>query len=420
MGRLLVFGTSHTVAPARLRDGLYMDEEAVRGFLESLAGDDAFHEAALLHTCTRLEVYATVHGVERAEASIIDRLAAGDAALEDEIRGHSYAFTDTPAARHLLRVAAGLDSIVLGEAQILGQVRAAAEIAARSGTLGTVLTRVFQAGVRAGRRARAETNLNLGPTSLAAAAVRLALDASADFPAQHVLVLGAGDTARLVARHVAKRRPARLVIANRSPAAANHLATELGAEAAALSNLADLATRATVIIAATSAPEPILSARDLRLVMSARQGLPLVVVDLGRPRNVEAPGVVPEGLTLYDLDGLAEVVEANSERQAGEIPSVERIIDEELEAYLAWRRSRDVLPHVLALRRHFFDVGRREVAAFEKRFGSDQRDMLEAYTQALLSKLLHEPTVRIKRTDRETEEGLAALAAVESLFGLDV
>lgn len=420
MGRLLVFGTSHTVAPARLRDGLYMNEEAVRGFLDSLAGDDAFREAVLLHTCTRLEVYAIVDDPEAAETRIIDLLAAGDMALEDEIRSHSYAFTDTPAARHLLRVAAGLDSIVLGESQILGQVRAAADIAAKCGTLGSVLGRLFQAGVRTGKRTRAETNLNLGPTSLAAAAVRLALDASTDFPTQHVLVLGAGETARLVARHVAKRRPAQLVIANRSPEPAERLAAELGAEAAGLDDLADLIRTATVMIAATAASEPILSARDLEELMSARAGLPLVVVDLGRPRNVEAPDVQLPGLTVHDLDGLASVVESNRELQAAEIPLVDRIVDEQLETYLAWRRSRDVLPHVLALREHFFDTGRRELEAFERRFGQDQRETLEAYTRGLLSKLLHEPTVHIKRTDRDTAEGLATLEAVESLFDLDV
>ncbi len=420
MGRLLVVGTSHAVAPARLRDGLYMDEAAVGGFLESLAGDGAFREAALLHTCTRVEVYAAGDDPESAEASIIRLLAGGDAALEDEIRQHSYALTDRAAARHLLRVAAGLDSIVLGETQILGQVRSAAEIASRSGALGSTLTRVFQAAVRSGKRARAETSLNTGPTSLAAAAVRLTLDAAPDYTEQRVLVVGAGETARLVARHVAKRRPADLVIANRSLAPAECLAAELGARAVSLDAIAEQALQASVIIAATGAAAPILSAELLERLMRERDGQALAVVDLGRPRNVETPTECPSNLSLHDLDGLAEVVEANNQRQAGEIPRVEQIVDEELEDYLAWRRTRTVLPHILALREHFFDAGRRELEAFEKRFEPDQRDALETYTRALLSKLLHEPTVHIKRADRDTAEGLATLEAVESLFDLDV
>lgn len=420
MGRLLVVGTSHAVAPARLRDGLYMDEAAVGGFLGSLAGDGLFREAALLHTCTRVEVYVAGDDPERAEDSIMRLLAGGDAALEDEIRQHSYALTDRAAARHLLRVAAGLDSIVLGETQILGQVRSAAEIASRSGTLGSTLTRVFQAAVRSGKRARAETSLNSGPTSLAAAAVRLTLDAAPDYTEQRVLVIGAGETARLVARHVAKRRPADLVIANRSTERAECLADELGVRAVPLDEIPEQALHATVIIAATGSAEPLLSAELLERLMQARDGKALVVVDLGRPRNVETPSDLPSNLVVHDLDGLAEGVEANCQRQLGEIPRVEQIVDEELEDYLAWRRSRTVLPHILALREHFFDAGRRELEAFENRFGPDQRDALETYTRALLAKLLHEPTVHIRRADRDTAEGLATLEAVESLFDLDV
>ncbi|MGI9039364.1 MAG: glutamyl-tRNA reductase [Gemmatimonadota bacterium] len=420
MGRLLVFGTSHRVAPSRLRDGLYMDEEAVTGFLDGLTNLAVIDEAVLLHTCTRLEVYVRTSDIEAAENEIVRRLAGDDDTRLEEVANHSYALADAAVAQHLLRVAAGLDSIVLGETQILGQVRDAARIAARHGATGPILTRLFATAVRAGKRARAETRLCQGPTSLAAAGVRLALQASDDFPSQTVLVVGAGETARLTARHVAKRRPRRLVIANRSRPGAERLAAELGGDAASLTDLGALAREATVVVAATSAAEPVLTEAHLEEAMADRGDRPLVVIDLGRPRNVAVPYREIPGLAIHDLDGLAESIGRNRDRQSAEVPRVEAIIDEEVERFTAWHRSREVLPHLRALRRHFFEAGRREFENHEARFGLDQREALEAYTRTLLSKLLHEPTVRIKQTDRETAEGLATLDAVAALFDLDV
>jgi glutamyl-tRNA reductase len=420
MGRLLVFGTSHRVAPSRLRDGLYMDEDAVTGFLDGLTDLAVIDEAVLLHTCTRLEVYVRTSDIEAAENEIVRRLAGDDDTRLEEVANHSYALADAAVAQHLLRVAAGLDSIVLGETQILGQVRDAVRIAARHGATGPILTRLFATAVRAGKRARAETRLCQGPTSLAAAGVRLALQASDDFPSQTVLVVGAGETARLTARHVAKRRPRRLVIVNRSRPGAERLAAELGGDAASLTDLGALAREATVVVAATSATEPVLTEAHLEEAMADRGDRPLVVIDLGRPRNVAVPHREIPGLAIHDLDGLAESIGRNRDRQSAEVPRVETIIDEEVEHFTAWHRSREVLPHLRALRRHFFEAGRREFENHEARFGLDQREALEAYTRTLLSKLLHEPTVRIKQADRETAEGLATLDAVAALFDLDV
>lgn len=420
MGRLLVFGTSHTVAPARLRDGLYMDEESVVALLERLGEMDGIDEVALLHTCTRLEVYALVDDADDAEAAIVGLLAADDAERRAEIQRHSYALTDRSAARHLLRVAAGLDSIVLGESQILGQVREAARLATAVDATGPILRRLFASAVRAGKRTRAETDLARGPTSLAAAGVRLALQASDDFPSQTVLVVGAGETARLTARHVAKRGPGRLVIANRSAGPARCLAAELDGEVIGLDDVPRLAREATVIVTAVAGTQPVLRADDLVVAMRERPDRPLVIVDLGRPRNVEPPAAAIPNLALHDLDGLAETVGKNRDRQVEEIPRVEALVEEELERFSKWRQGREVLPHLQALRRHFFEVGRREAESQEANFGEDQRDALRAYTHSLISKLLHQPTLRIKQTDRETAEGHARLEAVESLFDLDV
>jgi len=420
MGRLLVFGTSHTVAPARLRDGLYMDEESVVALLQRLGGMDGIDEVALLHTCTRLEVYALVDDTDDAEGAIVGLLAAGDAKRRAEIQRHSYALTDRSAARHLLHVSAGLDSIVLGESQILGQVREAARLATAVDATGPILRRLFASGVRAGKRTRAETDLARGPTSLAAAGVRLALQASDDFPSQTVLVVGAGETARLTARHVAKRGPARLVIANRSTEPARCLAAELDGEVIGLHDVPRLAREATVIVTAVAGTEPVLRADDLVAAMRERPDRPLIIVDLDRPRNVEPPAAAIPNLTLHDLDGLAETVGENRDRQVEEIPRVQVIVEEELERFSKWRQGREVLPHLRALRRHFFEVGRREAESQEANFGEDQREALRAYTHSLISKLLHQPTVQIKQTDRETAEGHARLEAVESLFDLDV
>ena len=417
MGRILVVGTSHSVAPAELRDGLHLDRETTARLLVALAQEPCIDEAAILNTCTRLEVYALATDEEAAEAAILDAVCGGDPARRERISDHSYGLTDDAAVRHLLRVAAGLDSIVLGEPQILGQVRQAAALAVDADTSGPILRRLFAAGVRAGKRTRAETRLARGPTSLAAAGVRLALRASDDFPAQRVLIIGAGETASLAARHVAKRGPARLTVLNRTPDGARRLAGEIGCRWASLDDLDRQLEEATVVIAATSAPEPLLPAE--RLARRLARGKPrLVVVDLGRPRNVERPPAPLPGLSLHDLDGLAETVERNRRRQEREIPRVEAIVDEEVDRFLAWRRGRQSLPHVRALRRRFFETGQREVRSHAASF--DDPEALEAYTRSLIAKLLHEPTVRIKGTDRSSPEGEARLDALTRLFDLDL
>ncbi len=424
MGRILALGTSHAVAPARFRDGMYMDEVAVREFLSDLMSDDLFDEAVLLHTCTRSETYVVVRDAEAAEEALVQRLAGGPAGAANlearaaEIREHSYGLSGHEAGRHLLRVAAGLDSIILGESQILGQVKEAVSVANSVGATGPVLSHLFMGAIRAGKRARSETQLGTGPTSLASAGVRLALSASGSFPEQTVLVVGAGETASLTARHVAKRGPARLLIVNRSPERAQALANELGGEAHPLDSLLDLAAEATVIISATSAAEPVLSASDLAAIMGHRPHLPLVCVDLGRPRNVERLADPIPNLTLHDLDGLAERVEENRKRQASEIPIAEQIVDEELERFSAWRRERDVVPVLTALRSRFFETGAREVEAQVKRVGSERRDEIERYTQALLAKLLHGPTTRLKEVGRGSGDGAALVEALRELFEL--
>ncbi|MEN8145655.1 MAG: glutamyl-tRNA reductase [Gemmatimonadota bacterium] len=423
MVRILALGTSHAVAPARFRDGMYMDEPAVREFLSDLMSADLFEEAVLLHTCTRSETYAVVRDTEAAEEELVQRLAgrpfaAPMEARAAEIREHSYGLSGLEAGRHLLRVAAGLDSIILGEAQILGQVKEAVAVASSVGATGPVLSHLFRGAIRAGKRARSETQLGTGPTSLASAGVRLAVSASESFPEQTVLVVGAGETASLTARHVAKRRPARLLIVNRTLERAQALAGELGGEAHPLESLVDLAAEAAVIISATSAQEPVLSGGDLTAVMERRPRQPLVCVDLGRPRNVERLAGPIANLTIHDLDGLAERVELNRERQAGEIPKAESIVDEELERFAAWRRERRVVPVLTALRDRFFETGAREVEAQVKRMGPERRDELERYTQALLAKLLHVPTTRIKEVDRETDRGAALLDSLRELFEL--
>jgi glutamyl-tRNA reductase len=398
-----------------------MDEASVREFLSDLMADDLFEEAVLLHTCTRSETYAVVRDTEAAEETLIQRLAAGAPNLEAraaDIREHSYGLSGREAGRHLLRVAAGLDSIILGEAQILGQVKEAVAVANSVGATGPILSHLFMGAIRAGKRTRSETKLGTGPTSLASAGVRLALAASGSFPEQTVLVIGAGETASLTARHVAKCRPGRLIIVNRSPERARTLASELGGEALPMESLLDAAAEATVIISATSAPEPMLSAEDLSAIMGRRADRPLVCVDLGRPRNLGRLACPIANLTVHDLDGLAEQVELNRELQAGEIPAAEHIVDEELEHFSAWRREREVVPVLTALRRQFFETGAREVEAQVKRVGPERRDEIERYTRGLLAKLLHGPTTRLKEIDRASGEGAALLEALRELFEL--
>jgi glutamyl-tRNA reductase len=418
MSRLFAIGTSHVVAPASLREALAMSKERARRFLSELDSVlPTVHEAAILSTCTRTEIFLVAPDRSAAER-VRDRLASR--AEDHGVRPdrHIYLLEAEAAARHVFRVAAGLDSIVLGEGQILSQVKEARRLAWAEGTCGTVLCQLLDDAVRCGKRIRTETGLNRGSVSIASAAVRFLEQELGGLQGRTVLVLGTGETGGLAARVLAKRGTESLVVVNRTRRSAEALAREVGARAESLRDLADVLAHCDAAVCATASAEPVLGSDLLGRVQRARSARPLVLVDIANPRAVDPAATAIPGIVLIDLDDMREHVEGTQAQRQEEVEPAERILDEELSRFLQWLDSRDVVPLLRALREAFHEIGDEVLEAEIRRFGEEHREPLSRATQRLLNKLLHAPTVRLKSLDPSMSTDLLKLRAIEDLFAL--
>ncbi|MFW6090194.1 MAG: glutamyl-tRNA reductase [Gemmatimonadota bacterium] len=418
LGGLFAIGTSHVVAPTSLREALAMSRERARRFLVELDSVlPTVHEAAILSTCTRTEIYLVAPERSAAE-KVRDRLASRGAGRGMKTERHIYLFEGEAAARHVFRVAAGLDSIVLGEGQILSQVKDARRLAWAEGTCGTVLCQLLDDAVRCGKRIRTETALNRGSVSIASASVRFLERELGGLQGRAVLVLGTGETGGLAARVLAKRGPESLVVVNRTRRAAEALAREVGARAESLRDLADVLAHCDAAICATASADPVLGPDLLRRVQRARTSRPLVLVDIANPRDVDPAAAEIPGIVLIDLDDMREHVEGTHAQRQAEVEPAERILEEELGRFLQWLDSRDVVPLLRALRETFHEIGDEVLEAEIRRFGEEHREPLSRATQRLLNKLLHAPTVRLKSLDPSMNTDLLKLRAIEDLFAL--
>ena len=416
---ILLLGVSHHSAPAAVRDALAMERDEVAEFLQQLRLPSApITELVVMSTCNRTEFYASTTDAPAAGQALCDACDAflGVPHLGDP--AYAYVRRETDAVTHLFRVAAGLDSMMVGEHQILGQVRDALVVADAVGASGVLTSRLFHAAINAGNRARNETGIARGAVSVALAAVRMAAKVLGDFTNQRVLIVGAGETGQLAAKHFAKESPSQLVILNRTLERARIVAEDLHGTARPLDDLMDALHHTDIVVTATSATEPIVTRDMLAQVMRSRAGRPLVIVDIASPRDVDpAAADIPE-LFLYDLDSLQSIVEQNRRAREKEIPKAERILGKEVGHFTEWYRALQVKPTIRALRLSFEEIARAEAELHAKHFHQSERELLDRFTGALVNKLLHHPTIRIKQLDRSTGDGVAKLAAVQDLFAL--
>lgn len=418
---LLVLGTSHQTAPARIREEIQFgaaDVEALCGRLRG-AREDVL-ELSVLSTCNRTEVYSLVRDFSRGQRLIRSAVEAQKGVTHLTNGRYTFSMEGPAAVRHLFRVAAGIESLMVGEPQILGQVRDAHKLADLHRSSGAVMSRLFDSALRVGKRARTETQIGRGTVSVAYAAVEMALKVFDGLEKHTVVVIGAGETGALVARHMAEQRPGRLVILNRTPARATQLAAELGAESRSLDDIADVLRDASVVVTATSSPEPVLQSDHLQKVMKKRGSSPLVLIDISNPRNIDPAVGRIDSIFLYDIDALEAIAEQNRARRAKEIPKVETIVEEEVAQFIGWYDSLQVVPVIRALRDSFHATAEREMDKYARRLKDADRETLRAYTRALLNKLLHQPTSRIRNVDPTTHRGVHKLVAIQELFELEL
>jgi glutamyl-tRNA reductase len=394
---LTLVGLSHHVAPVELRERVTLDLEAAAALARSLG------DAVCLSTCNRTELY--VDGID--EAAV---LAALEQLAGESLDGVVYRLHEDAAALHLFRVAAGLDSLVPGEGEILGQVRAAYE----SVEPGSLVDHVFRQALAVGKRVRTETAIGESPASVSSAAAALAAQVFGDLSGRRVLLIGAGRIGELAASNLASRGADIAFVANRTLETAHELAQRFGGRALTLDDLAPALGEVDVVVSSTSAPAPVLHARDV----PGRRRTPLFFIDIAVPRDLDAEIGRLDGCFLYDIDDLEAVVAETLAGRRAEAERAEELVAEEAERFRAWRASLDVVPAITSLRARAEEIRNAELAKLKGRVSDDERRTIESVTSQILNKLLHLPTIRMKEA-AVSPDGAAYADAVRHLFGLE-
>lgn len=423
---LICVGLSHHTAPVELREQLAFSGSKLRAGLQHLRPPDAeppldIHEAVILSTCNRLEIYGLSQNADTGIARITQFLSTFHGIPEPTFAPYLYIHRDENAAAHLLRVAAGLDSMIIGESEILGQVRRAHEIARGQGAAGQVLSALFEGAVRAGRRVRYETAINERPASIPSAAVELAYEQCGTLEGAQVLVVGAGDMGALTAKALMAHGTDGIIVSNRSYPRAVQLANQWDGCAVTFDRLAEAMEEVDIIISATGAPHTVIKRDMVAEVMAQRAHRPLLIIDIAVPRDVEPDVVGIAGVTLHDIDDLESRVDSNLARRETNIPRAEEIVAEETENFVAWFRALDVVPTIVDLRKQAEAVREAEVdrALRQLQELSDQeREIIEILSRRIVNKLLHEPTVRLKR-HANGHSGFYYTETLRELFALD-
>jgi len=420
-GELLTLGASHKTAPLELREKLALPEGRATRVLEELTGHDSIHEAVALFTCNRTELHLVAADSVEAENAALTILSRQAGIGPTELLGAIYSMRGSEAVTHLFAVAAGLDSMIVGEAEIQGQVKRAYELALVAGVTGPVSNRLFRDALAAGKRVRAETAIGRSHVTVSSVAVSLAADfLEGDLGSRRVLVIGAGENAELAARALHERGVSTVFVANRRYDRALGLAQRFGGEAVAFDDMPGQLESADIVVSSTGAPHQILGRDELELVAARRPNRPLVLIDLAVPRDIDPDLAGCPGIALYDMDDLQRTVADNLGGREAEAARARELVAEEVDRFERWLASLDVVPTISALRQHGEQVVEHVLRDNESRWESlsaGDRERVEALARSVVSRLLHEPTLRLKGSVGE-ESSYRYVHALRELFGL--
>jgi glutamyl-tRNA reductase len=419
---LLLVGISYRTAPVELRERVDFHTRGVAEALSALAGRGSTREAVIVSTCNRAELYVASDDVVATRTDLERFIGDFNGIPPSEVAPHLYDVVGLDAARHLFRVAAGLESLVVGEPQILGQVKEAHTVATATQTAGPVLNRLFHSSFAVGKRVRTETGLGVGAVSVSYAAVALARKIFGNLTGRNVLVIGAGEMGKLTALHVKSQGVQHMTIVSRTMAHAARTAEAIGgASAAPWDEMDAIMSASDIVITATGAASPILTKARVEAVMRPRRNRPLFIIDIALPRDVEAAAGEIEQVFLYNIDDLQASVRENLTRRASEVSRAEAIVVEEVDKFGSWLRSRGAIPTVVALRQRFEAIRRAELERLDFKLSAlppEARARVDEITHLIIEKLLLTPTERLKAIgDAETVGAYSE--ALTRLFGLN-
>jgi glutamyl-tRNA reductase len=417
--QLIALGLSYKSAPLALLEKVAFPHAFLSEALKQLLEQTPLLEAAIVSTCHRTEIYGVAANDARGvPESVIRFFSRVHRVPETELRPHMRCYENQEAVVHLFAVAAGLESMVLGEPQVLGQVREAYGEALGCGTTGKILSRLFRTAVRVGKRARTETAICRTPLSISSLAVSLAEQVLGCLEGKRALVVGAGEMSATAAGLLRKRGVDELDVVSRTQERAFHLASTLEGRALAWEDLSAVLRRVDLVISSTAAPHPVLRAETIRAAMSGRHR-PLVLIDIAVPRDIEPEAGQIPNVHLFNMEGLQAVVEKNLKERTREIPAVEVILKSEADEFVSWFRTLKAVPTLRALRDRAESIRSRELERAFQKLGSlseRERQIIEQLSCRIVTKLLHQPTVRLKRLADRSD---SLEEAARELFGLD-
>ncbi len=420
---IVVVGLSHKTAPVEIREKLSIQEAKLEGAIAHLRSYPHIEEVALISTCNRLEIYAVTSETEQGVREIAQFLSEVGRIPLHQLRRHLFVLLHQDALRHLMRVAAGLESLVLGEGQILAQVKNTHKLAQKYKGIGRLLDRLFKQAITAGKRVRSETNIGTGAVSISSAAVELAQTKVQDLAACRVTIIGAGKMSRLLVQHLLAKGTTNISIVNRSQRRAEELASkfpEAQIQIYALSEMMSAIAVSEMAFTSTAATEPILDRAKLETSLVLDQSL--MLFDISVPRNVHADVQGMEKVEAYNVDDLKAVVAQNHESRRQMAQEAEALLEEEVAAFELWWRSLDTVPTISSLRSKIESIREQELEKALSRLGTEfaekHQEVIEALTRGIVNKILHEPMVQL-RAQQDIEARKRCLKSLQMLFDLD-
>lgn len=413
---LLAVGLNHNTAPVALRERVSIGPEAVPEALAVLRAASGVDEAAIMSTCNRTEIYCTLGDSE--PDSVIHWLQGYHGLPDEQLRPHLYSHPNARAVQHVMRVASGLDSMVIGEPQVLGQLKTAYDTALQAGSIGNLLNRLFQNSFAVAKEVRSRTAVGNHPVSVAFAAVRLAQHIFGELRGYTALLLGAGETIELTARHLHKNGLGRMIIANRNLQRAQELAADYSAYAISMADMHQHLAEADIVIGSTSSPMPLIDVAQMQAAIQTRKHRPVFMVDMAVPRDIDPAVEDLSDVYLYTVDDLREVIEENLNNRYEAALEAEEIVNERVISFMDWMLSRDAVSTIRTLRGQAHSIQQEVLDSARQRLrqGADPEALLEEITRSLTNKLLHLPTTQLRDASARGRDDL--LQAVQELYDL--
>jgi len=416
---LIAISINHRTAPVELREAVHLNEDEIRPFI-TLAKENHIKEGLILSTCNRTEIFGIPNSNETSHEKF-QSLLLNFKPSQNITEQHFQKFVSRDAIKHLFSVATGIDSLLVGDNQVFKQVKDSFQIAEETQFAGYIMHRIFDAAIRTGKRAISETSISEGAVTVSYAAVQLTEKIFSNLSKKSALVIGTGETGEIAAKHLSEKGIGSLAVTNRTQEKAEKLAQKLNVKVIPFSEFKDSIYKFDIIISATAAPEILISKDDVKAALKKRSNNPMILMDIAVPRDIDPETKKIDYVFYHDLDSLNIIVEQNLAKRKSEIPKVEKIIEEELDNLWEWYNSLQAAPAIKDLRDFFEEIRNEEVEKNKNKFASEDQEKLDIVTKRIINKILHHPTIELRKADDSTGSGDTAtkIGIIRDLFGIN-